>query len=109
MSVKAFVYIFSQAWSRTYIARKAVEVAAQGASERNTKTPAIILAGKQSDFDFDAYAELTFADQAAFQAFSAKIRAPEAAAQIAADEERFLDKSKLGVALIGDVIETTNL
>ncbi|KAJ5715973.1 uncharacterized protein N7483_013154 [Penicillium malachiteum] len=137
MSVKAFVHIFRKpglsledfkkhyeghaelikhlsgehfplSHKRTYIARNAVEVAPEGASERNTKTPAIILVGKQSDFDFDAYAELTFADQAAFQAFSAKIRAPEAAAQIAADEEKFLDKSKLGVALIGDVIETTN-
>ncbi|KAJ6007533.1 hypothetical protein N7540_011509 [Penicillium herquei] len=63
--------------------------------------------GQQTDFDFDAYAELTFLDQAAFQAFSAKVYTPEAAARIAADEEKFLDKSKLRIVMLGDVIETT--
>ncbi|KAJ6029809.1 EthD domain-containing protein [Penicillium canescens] len=33
---------------------------------------------------------------AAFQAFSAKVYVPDAAFQIAADEEKFLDKSRLG-------------
>lgn len=98
---------FPLSHKRTYIARNTVEVAPEGASERNILTPATVLVGKQSDFDFDAYAELTFADQAAFQAFSASIYAPDIAAQIAADEEKFLDKSKLGIALLGDVIETT--
>ena len=43
----------------------------------------------------------------AFQAFGAKVYAPEAAAQIAADEEKFLDKSKLSIVMLGEVIETT--
>ncbi|KAJ5231171.1 hypothetical protein N7489_011879 [Penicillium chrysogenum] len=55
------------------------------------------------DFDFDAYAELTFADQAAYQAFAAKIYAPDAAAQITADEDKFLDRLKQGVVLVGEV------
>ncbi|KAJ6088552.1 hypothetical protein N7486_009813 [Penicillium sp. IBT 16267x] len=97
---------FPLSHKRTYIARNTVEVAPEGASERNALTPATVLVGKQSDFDFDAYAELTFADQAAFQAFRASIHAPDVAALIAADEEKFLDKSKLGIALLGDVIET---
>jgi hypothetical protein len=92
---------------RSYVARNAVEVAAEGASERNTMTPATVIVGQQSDFDFDAYAELTFTDQAAFQAFGAKVYAPDAAAQIAADEKKFLDKSKLGIVMLGEVIETT--
>ncbi|RMZ45594.1 hypothetical protein AFCA_011263 [Aspergillus flavus] len=79
----------------------------EGASDRNPLTPATVLVGQQTDFDFDAYAELTFADQAAFQAFGAKLYAPDAAAQIAADEEKWLDKSKLAMAMLGDVIETT--
>lgn len=39
---------------RTYIARNTAEVAPEGASERNALTPATVLVGKQSDFDFDA-------------------------------------------------------
>ncbi|KAJ5733975.1 hypothetical protein N7493_002761 [Penicillium malachiteum] len=97
---------FPLSHKRIYVARSTVEVAPEGATERNLLTPATVLVGKQSDFDFDAYAELTFTDQAALQAFSAKIYAPAAAAEIAADEDKFLDKSKLGIALLGDVIET---
>ncbi|KAJ5176256.1 uncharacterized protein N7482_002133 [Penicillium canariense] len=92
---------------RSYVLRNPVEVAAEGTSERNALTPATVIVGQQSDFEFDAYAELTFADQAAFQAFGAKVYAPDAAAQIAADEEKFLDKSKLGIVMLGDVIETS--
>lgn len=98
---------FPLSHKRTYVARNTVDAAPEGASERNSLTPATVVVGTQTDFDFDAYAELTFADQAAFQAFGAKIYDPEAAAQIAADEEKFLDKSKLAIALLGDVIETT--
>ncbi|KAG0160875.1 hypothetical protein PDIDSM_8407 [Penicillium digitatum] len=55
------------------------------------------------NFDFDAYAELTFANQAAYQAFAAKIYAPDAAAQMTADEDKFLDRLKMGIALVGEV------
>lgn len=98
---------FPLSHKRNYIARSSVENTPEGATTRNATTPATVLVGQQSDFDFDAYAEVTFADQAAFQAFGAKVYAPEAAAQIAADEEQFLDRSKLGIAMLGDVIETT--
>ncbi|KAJ5116576.1 hypothetical protein N7456_000924 [Penicillium angulare] len=97
---------FPVAHKRSYVARTTVEVAPEGASDRNSLTPATVLVGQQSDFDFDAFAELTFADQAAFQAFGAKVYAPDAAAEIAADEEKFLDRSKVGIAMLGDVIET---
>lgn len=98
---------FPLSHKRSYIARSTVEAPPEGATTRNATTPASVIVGQQSDFDFDAYAELTFADQTAFQAFGAKIYAPEAAAQIAADEEKFLDKSKLAIAMLGDVTETT--
>ncbi|PYH30088.1 EthD domain-containing protein [Aspergillus neoniger CBS 115656] len=103
---------FPLSHKRMYIARTTIENPQAGEnnnnSTRNALTPATVLVGQQTDFDFDAYAELTFADQAAFQTFSAQVMAPEAAAQIAADEEGFLDRSKLGIALLGDVVETTN-
>lgn len=102
---------FPLSHKRMYVARTTIENPQTGEnnnSTRNALTPATVLVGQQTDFDFDAYAELTFADQVAFQRFSAKVMAPEAAAQIAADEEGFLDRSKLGIALLGDVMETTN-
>lgn len=92
--------------TRHYIARSTVETAPEGATTRNATTPATVLAGQQSDFDFDAYAEVTFADQAAFDAFGAKIYAPDAAAQLHADEEKFLDRSRLGIVMLGEVVET---
>lgn len=98
---------FPLSHKRSYIARSTVDAAPEGASTRNAITPAVLFAGQQSDFDFDAYAELTFADESSFNVFAAKIYAPEAAAKLAADEEKFLDKSKLGIAKLGDVIETT--
>ncbi|KAJ6078198.1 uncharacterized protein N7446_001134 [Penicillium canescens] len=67
-----------------------------GASDRSFRTPATVIVGQQSDIEFDAYAEPNLGDQAAFQAFSAKVYVPDAAFQIAADEEKFLDKSRLG-------------
>lgn len=98
---------FPLSHKRYYIARSVVsDVNKNTATERNPTTPAIVFAGQQSDFDFDAYAELTFASQEALQIFTAKVQAPDAAAQVAADEEKFLDRSKLGIAMLGDVIET---
>lgn len=98
---------FPLSHKRHYVSRANVETAPEGASTRNALTPATVLVGQQSDFDFDAYAEVTFADQAAFEAFSAKVYAPDAAAQIRADEEKFLDREKLGIVLLGEVVETT--
>ena len=102
---------FPLSHKRSYIARNVVsskeDDQVNKVTERNATTPAMVIAGQQADFDFDAYAELTFATPEALQIFTAKVQAPEAAAQIAADEERFLDRSKLGIAMLGNVIETT--
>lgn len=100
---------FPLSHKRHYIARNVVsseDSKTITVTERNATTPAIVFAGEQSDFDFDAYAELTFASQEALQIFIAKVQAPDAAAQVAADEEKFLDRSKLSIAMLGDVIET---
>ncbi|EKV07029.1 Dimeric alpha-beta barrel [Penicillium digitatum] len=88
---------------RNYISRSTIEIPPDGSTTRNAFTPATILRGRQADFDFDAYAELTFANQAAYQAFAAKIYAPDAAAQMTADEDKFLDRLKMGIALVGEV------
>ncbi|KAA8649387.1 hypothetical protein EYZ11_005645 [Aspergillus tanneri] len=92
---------------RVYIARTAVEAAPDGASARNATTPATVVVGQQSDYDYDCLAEMTFADQASWEACVAKAYAPEISAQIAADEDKFYDRSKTGVVIVGDVTETT--
>ncbi|KAJ5190995.1 uncharacterized protein N7498_009980 [Penicillium cinerascens] len=102
MSLKVLIYAYRKP-AQLYCPQH-VEVSPEGATTRNATTPATVIVGQQSDYDFDAYAELTFVDQAAFQAFGAKIYAPEAATQIPADEER-LDKSQLAIAMLGDGTE----
>ena len=92
---------------RIYIARSSVGTTVDGALARNATTPATVIVGQQSDYDYDCLAELTFSDQAGWEACVTKVQSPEIAAQIAADEDRFYDRSKTGVLVIGDVTETT--
>lgn len=97
---------------RSYIARKELSNDdAQGkygtTTERNPTTPAQVVVGQQSDFDFDAYAELTFASPEAVQAYQLTTRVAEIAAEIAADEEKFMDRAKMSIAFLGDIIENT--
>ncbi|KAJ5649944.1 uncharacterized protein N7484_003667 [Penicillium longicatenatum] len=97
---------FPLSHKRTYTFRQTVEVAPEGATSSNATTPAVVLVGQQSEFDFDAYAELTFTNEDAFRVFAQKVREPEAASQIKADEELFLDRPKFAVVVLGDVSET---
>ncbi|KAG2415931.1 hypothetical protein HFD88_007123 [Aspergillus terreus] len=97
---------------RSYIARTAATTTTSPPENeqpppRNAATPAAVIVGQQADSDFDAVAELTFADDAALQAFMAKVSAPEAARQIAVDEEGFLDRGRLRIVMLGEVVEST--
>ncbi|KAK7746693.1 hypothetical protein SLS53_001880 [Cytospora paraplurivora] len=76
-------------------------------TERNANNPATVLSGTQAEFDYDAIAELTFADSGAFQTFFGLVQQPENAAWIAADEEKFLDRSKVPVVVLGETLVTT--
>ncbi|ROW11983.1 hypothetical protein VPNG_05169 [Cytospora leucostoma] len=76
-------------------------------TERNANSPATVLSGTQAEFDYDAIAELTFADAGAFQTFFGLVQQPENAARIAADEEKFLDRSKVPVVVLGETLVTT--
>lgn len=69
----------------------------------NAKYPASVLIGPQSEFEYDAFAELKFADQAAFGAFFGLMQTPEVAEKIAADEEKFLDRPKMTAVVVGEV------
>ncbi|OCL04255.1 hypothetical protein AOQ84DRAFT_122374 [Glonium stellatum] len=89
--------------TRRYIAR--TEGGSSG-GPANPETPAVVLVGKQEDFDYDGIAELTFSDESAFQTFFGIVSAPDAAAKISEDEDQFLDKSKLKAVVIGDTTVT---
>lgn len=69
-------------------------------TERNANFPATVLMGSQTDFDYDAFAELSFADANAFQAFFALYQHQDNAERIAADEEQFLDRSRSKLSFI---------
>ncbi|RAO72953.1 uncharacterized protein BHQ10_008965 [Talaromyces amestolkiae] len=101
--------VFPISHRRSYIAREEKgSNAGTDTTARNPTTPAKLVLGQQSDFDFDAYTELTFASPEAVHAYTTKTSQPEIAAAIAADEERFLDRSKTGIAFLGDVTEVNN-
>jgi len=68
--------------------------------------PATVLAGDQSDFEYDVISELTFESEDAFKEFFAKYQSEEIAAAIGEDEERFLDSGKLRAVVLGEVHET---
>ncbi|KAI0553954.1 EthD domain-containing protein [Xylaria curta] len=98
---------FPLSHARRYLHRS--ENQADSNTVRNLSTPATVLIGTQDDFDYDAIAELTFEDAAAFQTFFGRMQQPEIAAKIAADEEKFLDRTRMPVVVLGDTTETRRL
>ncbi|KAI0206652.1 EthD domain-containing protein [Astrocystis sublimbata] len=76
------------------------------AESDSTRSPATVLVGTQADFDYDAVTELTFEDEAAFRRFMGVTQKPEIAAQIAADEEHFLDRTRVPIVVLGDIAVT---
>lgn len=78
-----------------------------GGTERNADYPATVLFGNQADADYDAFAELTFADVAAFQTFFGICSQPENQARIQADEAKFLDSAKMTIVVVGETTVTT--
>lgn len=76
-------------------------------TDRNPKSPAKVLVGNQAEFDYDAFAELSFTDLAHFETFIGLTQQPENAARIAADEEKFLDRSAMSVVVLGETLTTS--
>jgi len=54
--------------------------------------------------DFDVVTELGFPDRAAFLAWMARLSAPGAAEQVAADEARFLDRSRTRAYVVDEYV-----
>lgn len=97
--------LFPTSHTRRYLHRS--EVSETSSDDKNAKYPAKVLLGTQANFEYDAFAELTFKDEAAFGAFFGHVTKDENAAKIAADEEKFLDRAKTTVVVVGETVVTS--
>ena len=91
--------IFPKSHTRFYLPRQAS--APSSADTSNTNYVPTIFIGDAQDFDYDAFASIVFADEAAFEAFYARLREADVAKALREDEDRFLRRQKLVVAATG--------
>ena len=71
------------------------------------KTPATVLLGDQTDFEYDSVTQLEFDNVEAFQAYYAATKVDEkAAAAINEDEEAFADVPSGKAVVLGDCLST---
>ncbi|KAI0435763.1 EthD domain-containing protein [Xylaria telfairii] len=91
--------------TQRYIHR--TEASSSSNTRRNRSTPASVLVGNQSDFDYDVIVTIEFEDAAAFQSHYDFIQQPEVLAKINEDEDRFLDRSMTRTVVLGEIIEMT--
>lgn len=91
---------FPKSHRRYYVQRS------EGADGDRNDYPATVLVGTQPDFQYDAFAELTFEDAAHFQTFMGIVSQGEAKRMIAQDEEAFLDQGRITAVVVGEVLVT---
>lgn len=72
----------------------------------NPDRPPLLLRGDAQDIDYDCMSEMTFESENAFQAFYKRIYERDVAAQLAADENQFLELGKTRVVVVGETIST---
>jgi hypothetical protein len=72
-------------------------------NENNEPT---VVQGDSTFFTFDAITEASFDSEAAFRAFLAVLKVEEVSKTLIADEEKFSDRGKMKIVVIGDVQET---
>jgi hypothetical protein len=72
----------------------------------NPDRPPLLLRGEMNELDCDCIAEMSFESEARFQEFYKKIYVKENAAILAKDEERFLEKGKTRVIVVGETWST---
>ncbi|KAI0471897.1 EthD domain-containing protein [Xylariaceae sp. FL0804] len=65
-----------------------------------------LLAGSPTEFAYDAVAELTFEDEAASQAYFARVGRGEAAERLAKDRAMFVDPARVSIVVLADVTVT---
>ncbi|KAL8641390.1 MAG: hypothetical protein Q9226_008641 [Calogaya cf. arnoldii] len=97
---------FPRSHVRRYIQRSETIEDSEGSAEgsNNVCSPANVVVGCQTDFEYDVIGELSFENEDAWKAFYAKISEKEVAEKIAEDEERFLEKMK--AVVLSDCVVT---
>jgi hypothetical protein len=65
-----------------------------------------VIQGDKAAYSFDVIAEIGFDDEEAFQAFLASLKREDASRTLKMDEEKFLDREKMTIVVVGDVQET---
>jgi hypothetical protein len=65
-----------------------------------------VVQGDKAAFDFDAIAEVSFDNEAAFHAFLAVLDVEEASKMLRMDEDKFSDREMMKIVVVGDVHET---
>lgn len=75
-------------------------------SEDNHDSHPTVLQGDKASFDFDAVAEVSFDNEAAYHAFIDVLSTEEATEKLTADEDSFSVREKLKIVVIGDIQET---
>ncbi|KAH7139205.1 EthD domain-containing protein [Dendryphion nanum] len=93
-------HLFPKLFTRRYLAR----TERQGfGGPANRDRPLLVLRGNlETEFDFDAIAEMTFESEKAFHEFYKCTYEAEAARKLAADEDSFLDPGKTKTVVVGD-------
>ena len=90
---------FPKSHTRFYLPRQLS--AAKTADTSNTNYTPTVFLGNTDDFDYDAFASIVFADEAAFNTFYALLRDAHVGKLVAEDQKKFLWEEKMVVAASG--------
>lgn len=90
---------FPKSHTRFYLPRQPSTT--DGADTSNANYTPTIFLGSTDDFDYDAFASVVFADEAAFNVFVTRLRDPDIAKVVEDDEDKFLWRQKMVVAAAG--------
>ncbi|KZM27163.1 uncharacterized protein EKO05_0004695 [Ascochyta rabiei] len=95
--------VWPDKFTRQYLAR----ITRKGfGGPANPDRPPLLLRGDAQNIDYDCVAEMTFANEHAFQAFYKRVYDKDIAAKLAEDETMFLELGKTRVVVVGETVST---
>jgi hypothetical protein len=99
--------MLSDVWPTTFHRRYLARINRKGfGGPANPDRPALTLRGQANEMDCDCIAEMNFPTEKAFRQFYKKLYEKEIAAVLAEDENRFLEKGKVRVIVVGETWST---
>lgn len=97
----------SDVWPTTFTRRYFARINRKGfGGPANPDHPILTLRGELNELDCDCVAEMTFPSEKAFRVFYKRIYEKETAAILAEDENKFLEKGKVRVIVVGETWST---